>query len=280
MRWESFDIVEQISINRLFTVYKMHFDAGYNFVGEMHDFWECMYILDGSLTASADDKVHTLSCGDFILFKPYELHKFSVDSLDGATVLTLSFAMEGAFYKSLEGRAYHLNTVQRDIIKNFLEFLELEGKKKQGNAYQEYYWNILPHFKNDNIFLQTVSLFLKRILLTLSDGADTLSKTKTYETDLFRKALQIMNENIYKSLSVDGLADALNISTSSLKRLFDKYAGMSVHKYFLSLKIKTATIFLKSGMSVNEVADSLGFSSAGYFSCVFKRETGNNASQI
>jgi AraC-like DNA-binding protein len=55
---------------------------------------------------------------------------------------------------------------------------------------------------------------------------------------------------------------------------------MSVHKYFLTLKIKTATVLLKGGMSVSEVSDTLGFSSQGYFSATYKRETGNNPSQI
>ncbi len=280
MQWEHFDVIEQIKITRLFTLYKMHFNENYNFAGEMHDFWECMYILDGSMTVSADDRVHRLSYGDFILFKPYELHKFSVDSQSGATVITFSFNFEGEFCKSIEGGAYHFDAFQRDMLENFLDYLELIAQKSLGNEYQEYYWNILPYFKTDANFLQTVALFLSRILLSLSCGARTLTKTKTYETELFRRALQIMHENIDTNLSVDELAKAINISTSSLKRLFDRYAGMSVHKYFLSLKIKTATLFLKSGMSVNEVSDSLGFNNSGYFSFVYKRETGVNPSQI
>ena len=89
-----------------------------------------------------------------------------------------------------------------------------------------------------------------------------------------------MNERVAEQLSVSELAASLNMSVSSLKRLFDKYAGISVHKYFLNLKIKTATLMLKGGMSVSETADTLGFSSAGYFSTTYKRETGNNPSQI
>ena len=89
-----------------------------------------------------------------------------------------------------------------------------------------------------------------------------------------------MNTRVAENILVNELAESLNISVSSLKRLFDKYAGMSVHKYFLSLKIKTATLMLKGGMAVNEVSDVLGFSSQGYFSATYKRETGNNPSQI
>ncbi len=280
MKWQYYDVIEQISIKRLYTLFKMHFDKDYNFAGEMHDFWECMYILDGSMTLSADETVHKLSSGDFILFKPYQLHKFNVEDKNGVTVLIVSFSMTGDFCQNIGGRAYHLERFQRSIIRTFLEYLEFKIKKTAADRYGEYFWNILPEFKDDAIFLQTVSFFVSRLLLSLSDGADRISKTKTHETEQFKAALQIMNDNIGGDLSVEAIANSLNISVSSLKRLFDKYAGMSVHKYFLTLKIKAATLLLKEGLSVSEVSDRLGFSSQGYFSCAFKRETGKNPSQL
>lgn len=279
MSWQAYEVKEQIKIEKLYTLFKMHFEKGYHFTGEMHDFWECMYVLDGSMCISADDRVHNLSQGDIIVLKPFELHKFNVEDQSGVTLLIFSFAMTGELCRNLQS-AYHLDKYGLSVIKTFLEYLDFEIKKRSDISQHEYYWNVLPYFKDNNIFLQTVSLNISRIILTLSSGTSTLEKSKTYEAELFKKALIIMNENIAEQLSVNELADRLNISTSSLKRLFDKYAGMSVHKYFLSVKIKTATLFLKNGMSVNEVSESLGFSSQGYFSATYKRETGNNPSQI
>lgn len=279
MPWQSYQVREQVKITKLYTLFKMHFEKGYHFNGEMHDFWECMYVLDGSMCISADDRVHNLSQGDIIVLKPLELHKFNVDNPNGVTLLIFSFALEGTIGGNLQS-AYNLGKYGRSVIKTFLEYLDFEIKKRSDISQDEYYWNVLPYFKDNNIFLQTVSINISRIILTLSSGTSTLEKSKTYETELFKKALIIMNENIAEQLSVNELADRLNISISSLKRLFDKYAGMSVHKYFLTLKIKTATLFLKNGISVNEVSESLGFSSQGYFSAAYKRETGNNPSQV
>ncbi|MBQ8740397.1 MAG: helix-turn-helix transcriptional regulator [Clostridia bacterium] len=279
MSWQFYEVKEQIKIDKLYTLFKMHFEKGYHFLGEMHDFWECMYVLDGSMCISADDRVHNLSKGEIIVLKPFELHKFNVEDPSGVTLLIFSFSLCGAICSNLQS-AYHLDKRTRSIIRDFLEYIELEMEKRTENNKDEYYWNILPQFQTDDIFLQTITLFICRIILSFSSGTSTLAKYKTYETELFKRALIIMNENIAEQLSVNELADRLNISVSSLKRLFDKYAGMSVHKYFLTLKIKTATLFLKSGMSVNEVSESLGFSSQGYFSATYKRETGNNPSRI
>ena len=279
MSWQSYQVKEQVKITKLYTLFKMNFEKGYHFNGEMHDFWECMYVLDGSMCISADDRVHNLSQGDIIVLKPFELHKFNVDDPNGVTLFIFSFTLEGMIGGNLQS-AYHFDKYGRSVVKTFLEYLDFEIKKRADIIRDEYYWNILSYFENDNIFLQTVSLNISRIILTLSSDTSILEKSKTYETELFKKALIIMNENIAEQLSVNELAERLNISISSLKRLFDKYAGMSVHKYFLTLKIKVATLFLKNGISVNEVSESLGFSSQGYFSAMYKRETGNIPSQV
>lgn len=280
MAWQSYKVKEQVKIERLYSLFKRHFDKGHHFLGEMHDFWEAVYVIDGEVIISADENIHNFKSGDIIFHKPLELHKFNVVGDDGATLLVFSFTMSGELCKKMERQAFHLDKYGRSIIKSFLHFLELEQEKHPEAQMGITFLNFHTVYSQDEIFLHTVSLYISSIILSLASGANTLSKTKTHETELFKQALVIMNERIAEQISVNELAEKLNISESSLKRLFDKYAGMSVHKYFLSLKIKTATLMLKGGQSVSEVSDALGFSSQGYFSATYKRETGNNPSQI
>lgn len=280
MSWQSYEVKKQVEITKLYSLFKRHFEKGHHFLGEMHDFWEVVYVIDGEVIISADENVHNFKSGDIIFHKPLELHKFNVVGDDGATLLVFSFDMSGELCKKMERQAFHLDKYGRSIIKSFLYFLELEQEKHPEAQAGITFLNFHAVYSQDAIFLHTVSLYISSIILSLSSGANTLSKTKTHETELFKRALELMNKRISEQLTVDELAQTLNISSSSLKRLFDKYAGMSVHKYFLTLKIKTATVFLKNGMSVNEVSDALGFSSQGYFSATYKRETGNNPSQI
>ena len=280
MAWNSYEIKEQVKIDRLYSLFKRHYKKGHQFAGEMHDFWEVVYVVDGEVIISADENVHNFKSGDIIFHKPLELHKFNVVGEDGATLLIFSFTLSGVLCKRMERRAYHLDKYGRSIIKSFLNFLEQEREKYPQAEEDITYSDFHSIYSHDDIFLQTVSLYISSIILSVAGGESTLPKTKTHETELFKTALIIMNERLAEQLSVNELASGLNISVSSLKRLFEKYAGMSVHKYFLTLKIKTATLMLKGGMSVNEVSDALGFSSQGYFSATYKRETGNNPSQI
>lgn len=280
MAWRSLEVKELVKIEGLYSLFKRRYNKGKNFLGEMHDFWEVVYVIDGEVIISADENVHEFKSGDIIFHKPLELHKFNVVGESGATMFVFSFAMTGSICKNMERRAFHLDKYNRSIIKNFIEYVEYNARNCPDIESDESFGDILNYFESDDIFLQTVSNYISRIVLSLASGSNALPKTKTHETELFKKALEIMNQKISEALLIDDLARELNISVSSLKRLFDKYAGMSVHKYFLTLKIKTATVLLKSGMSVNEVSDALGFSSQGYFSATYKRETGITPSQI
>lgn len=83
-----------------------------------------------------------------------------------------------------------------------------------------------------------------------------------------------MNRRIYESPSIEEIAKIVGVSQAGLKRIFKKYSGLGVHKYFLKLKLKLAAKMLEDGFSVTDTAEKLCFSSQGYFTKTFKRETG------
>ena len=88
-------IIEQIHITSMHSLFKIHYECGFEFPGETHDFWECLYILDGELCVSADERIYNMSQGELIFHKPLEFHKFIVNNPKGATVLTFSFSAGG-----------------------------------------------------------------------------------------------------------------------------------------------------------------------------------------
>lgn len=61
----------------------------------------------------------------------------------------------------------------------------------------------------------------------------------------------------------------------SLSKLFSEVTGTTVEKYHIAQKIERAKELLAYGeMSLNEIADLLGYSSAAYLSAQFKSVTG------
>ena len=75
--------------------------------------------------------------------------------------------------------------------------------------------------------------------------------------------------------SIDTLAESLGVSTSYLRREFSRAYGKSPIAFLKDLRIKNAKLLLHSGyMSIAEIAEQSGFSSASYFIQVFHKTVG------
>ena len=275
MIWKSYGINELVKIDSMYSLSTPIYEHGYNFAGETHNFWECVYVKRGSIEVSADDRILHLEAGQIVFHKPLELHKFYVDSPDGTELLIFSYDLVGDIQQSLADRAFTLDEKQSVFIKGIEECIDAQTDPNA--LYTRRYIELFEKVPN---LSQKIVSYLKLLFLSLAENGCQSEQILSREAKLFRDAINYMNDSISVGISVNELAERLNISTSTLKRLFDKYAGMSVHKYFTAIKMNTATSLLSSGLSVGTVAERLGFSSSAYFSAVFKRETGKIPSAI
>ena len=83
-----------------------------------------------------------------------------------------------------------------------------------------------------------------------------------------------MRAHIGEDLSAEEIARLCRMSLSNLKKVFTKYAGMGVARYFTEMKMQRAAELLRSGKRVGEVAAELGYGDQNYFSTVFRRIMG------
>ena len=137
------------------------------------------------------------------------------------------------------------------------------------------YIEFIHILEGDQMVCQQVASLCENFFLSLCrDNTPIVDHPRSFETEMFRNAVLLMDEYIYDWISAEFIAKKLNVSVSYLKKIFSKYAGLGIHKYFLKSKITIACRLLRRGMSVCEVSEKLSFSSHNYFSTVFKRETG------
>lgn len=278
MEWKPIRITKQVNIDTLYSLFIEKKPEGFDFSGETHNFWECRYIISGTALVSSDEKIYELSKGDIIFHKPMEMHKLSINGKKGAVILIFSFNLKGKFSEYFTDKVFHLTEEQQDIIEMFLEFI----KSSDDNLNEDYKKEeqFLYSKTNNQIYLQQVTTFIEHLLLSLADNPNISKVSTTKDALIFKDVVKYMNDNIFGHPTVSDIAKNCFLSQSGLKRLFEKYAGISIHKYFLKLKFKTATKMLKEGMSVSEVSEKLNFSSQSYFSVSYKREMGISPSEI
>ncbi len=252
-----------ISINSAFIRYA-HEDFYYD--GEMHDFWEMIYAKDGSITISEDDKIYELSEGQAVFHKPMEFHRLKCRKGQKAELVIISFSAEGNLIDPLGNGVFELNLYLQQMLLDTLNQINasfdcsgIPIKSSGKNSIEE------------NLSVSRLESLLLSILSEISP-----SKKQSYSVGAhnYKKIIDVMNQHIEENLSVDDIAALCCLSTSNLKKTFKTYAGCGVIEHFNRLRIIRATEYLRQGMSATDISRKMQFSSPGYFSSVFKRETG------
>ncbi len=91
--------------------------------------------------------------------------------------------------------------------------------------------------------------------------------------------LSFIQENYTQELTLNEIADHVNICKSECCRFFKKYMKMTIFDYILFLRIQNSLALLREGESVTKIASMTGFSSPAYYGQIFKRYMGCSPSR-
>lgn len=102
-----------------------------------------------------------------------------------------------------------------------------------------------------------------------------VERKQNYKSKVILNVQKYIKENLDKRLSLNDVADIFCFSPNYLSQLFTKTAGCSFVEYITAMRVEKAKqLLLQNDAKIYEIAESLGFESAFYFSKVFKKTTG------
>ena len=124
--------------------------------------------------------------------------------------------------------------------------------------------------KSDDILLLKE---LYSLLYTLIEEFPKPFEYKDKELHTYiQDALNFINSNYMHSITVQEIADYVNLSRSYLYKMFIKNLGISPQRYLINLRMYKATLLLKSTkLPIGEVASSVGYSDSLLFSKTFSK---------
>ncbi len=80
------------------------------------------------------------------------------------------------------------------------------------------------------------------------------------------EATEIMSANIEEPLSVQEIADAIDISLRQLERLFHRYHDMNPAQYYMNLRLRRAhELLTQTSLPIMQITIACGFQSASHF---------------
>ena len=253
-------------VKGLVTAFSEKIKDGYNFRGEMHNFWELVCIWEGKAIVSEDDRVYELGAGNVIFHKPMEFHKIRVEKGSYARMMVISFYANDSAFERLGDGVFELDAEKKNHLEEVFSLIE---EYFDLNFYVEQ--KAEPDPVGEKITYLNFELFLLSIL---SAESRSNARQSSQSAINYKNIIDVMKDNIDKNLSASEIAAMCNLSESNVKKIFAKYTDGGVIKHFNRLKIKRAMRLLKAGHSVSETSDMLGFLNPSYFAVVFQREAG------
>ncbi len=91
--------------------------------------------------------------------------------------------------------------------------------------------------------------------------------------------LAYIQEHLHEQIKVEEIASCFYLNPDYLSRLFKKHMHIPISRYIMMQRISAAESLLRSGHSVNQVQEELGFSSYAHFFKTFQKFTGVSPSR-
>ena len=259
------EIPDIIKIQSIFSFFVRKADSMFYFEGESHPFWEMVYVSEGSVGITADERIYTLSEGDMILHKPMEFHKIWSHEGTQPKFCVISFKACGNGTELLKNLALKCTAEQRELMERIISLKDAAFVSKN---------KMVLLGINDEMYAAECIKMLELLLCRATYNTEKIEVTNFSDALLFSRAVSVLTENIGTKMSVEQLASSCFVSSSKIKKIFTKFVGCGAAEYFNFMKIARAKLQLNKGLSVLEVSEEFGFSNQFYFSSVFKRVTG------
>lgn len=243
---------------------------GYSYAGEMHDFWECVFVLKGKAGITAGESVYRLGEGQMIFHPPMEFHRIWTEGNEPLHFLILSFTADGFQMDSHRICTFPSSDTITELVRELRKLFVTKDI-------------FLVKMLNDSCAaaVQSVVNRIENYLLGLFNRDESFPIAEhDKKADLYSTAVTTMHRNLARRLSAAQIAEQCGMSVSTMQKLFLRYTGMGMMNYYTSLRMRYAKQLLEQGRSVKDVGTLLGYGDQNYFSTVYRRYFGMPPSSV
>lgn len=259
-------VVNKTVMPDYYTTFPMHW----------HDEMEIVYVEDGEYIESVDFEEYHVKSGDIVLINPSVLHSFHQYDNKRTSFRTVIFNMN-----LLTG-----NSADACSIKYLVPFAERRYKSPVVitsdhpcyDSIRKKVLNMISLYDEKGDFFEIklkaevyglFYLLFKNVFVSNAEDTDIRDAT----TRNIRKIIDYINENYMNTITIDELAETVNLSKHYFMRFFKKYIGMTCIEYINDYRLNIASnLLLTTRMQITEVAASIGITNLSYFNRIFKKK--------
>lgn len=224
-----------------------------------------IYCTDGSGWLEIENETFAVRAGEICIIPADTPHVYGADAENPWSI----------YWFHLSGK--NCPDVREAILRNEIgpSYVVHVGYSEERNTlFKQIATTLLKGYSTSNLLFANLSL--SYYLATIISPEHFRHKaTLTRQPDVIGKAIQFMQDHLSKAITLDNIAESVNLSVSFFSRKFKQETGYAPIAYFNHLRIQKACQLLHFGeLRVNEVAFEVGIDDPFYFSRLFKQQMG------
>jgi len=257
---------------RIFYILRRKFNVVSDINYHSHDFISLTYILSGTCTYYIEGKSYRVKKGNLILCNPGIMH--------GKTLCT-----------SEEINEFHIgfsNICIENLPRDHIISREASPVITFAQYEQEFFKccsDILAEQeKNDvgcalmlkSLVMKLIVILLKEIYKQETHSDENIINLESYDKiSVVNAVVTYINENYMQDVSLDKISKSMYLSPVYISKIFKEEIGESPINYLIKVRLSKAVELMKdSNKPIKEVAKSIGYDDAYYFSKLFKKYYG------
>ena len=246
---------------RLLNISSAKYGGDWHSIPHTHHYAELFYIVGGDGQFRIEDELHPVRKDQMVIVNPNVIHtEVSYESHPLEYIVLGIEGLELTIPGKEEQRCYILDfRNDSDVVTCMQQILkETQAGLSSYETICQAYMEIL------------LLLLIRRENLSVTAASPLVS----HQCDTVRRYI---DTNYKDSLSLDDLARVVHMNKYYLAHAFKTEYGTSPINYMISRRIDESRYLLReTNMSLSEIAQVLGFSSASYFSQSFRRSVGSS----
>jgi AraC-like DNA-binding protein len=251
---------------------KDNIKCGENFKMHWHEHLQLYYFVRGRASLECGHNHFEVSTGNIAVVNSNELHYLESLS-DGLEFYVIRIEPAFLFSNQVDllqtkylAPLAHNRIAFQNLIENDAQIMDCVTR-----MIREYYSNQIGfELAVKSSIYQLIVLLLRGYVgkvLTKNEFEEKARSLKRFDI-----VLHVIKNNYAEKISLEELADTVNLSVCHFCRTFKQLTGKTTTDYINSVRLEKATSFLEQkDLSITEIAINCGFDSVNYFSRLFRK---------
>lgn len=221
------------------------------------DSYLLLYVKFGEGKLIYDQDEYLLKGGSIFLINCKNFFQYYSTSKNGWTVLYL-------YFNGIQARGYY----------NMMPKIKLQiDEVSSQEQFLARFWQIIDLHRKKNKYAELLtSLHITRMLTELCMFGDEKMVLEVEYPDYIRKVFHHIDHFYDEKITYEILSDLYSVNKYHLAKEFKHYAGTTISEYIITTRINKAKELLHyTEKTIEEIANELGFYSAGHFIKLFRK---------